>query len=80
VTPSSRLTGSGLWTRLAACVTLACAPLALALLTEGLWAGGDARVVFLLAFGLALATGAVMLLRAGDARHGRAGAGAPAGP
>jgi GAF domain-containing protein len=52
---------------------LACAPLALALLTEGRWAG-DARVVFLLAFGLALATGAVLLVRTGDAREARAAA------
>ena len=71
VTPSSRLAGSGLWTRLAACVALACGPLAVALLTEGRWAGEDSRVLFLLALGLALATGAVLLLRAGDARRAR---------
>jgi GAF domain-containing protein/anti-sigma regulatory factor (Ser/Thr protein kinase) len=70
-TASSRLGGSGLWTRLAACVALACGPLVLALVTEGGWAGEGSRVVFLLAFGLALATGAVLLLRAGDARRAR---------
>ena len=43
----------------------------LALVTEGGWAGEGSRVVFLLAFGLALATGAVLLLRAGDARKDR---------
>ncbi len=52
-------------------MALACGPLAVALLTEGRWAGEDSRVVALLALGLALATGAVLLLRAGAAREAR---------
>jgi GAF domain-containing protein len=52
-------------------VVLACAPLAVALLTEGRGADPGARVGVLLAFGLALAAAAALLLRAADARTAR---------
>ena len=50
---------------------LACAPLAVALLTEGRGADPGARAGVLLAFGLALAVAVALLLRAADARTAR---------
>ena len=67
-TASSRLSGSRSWTRMGACALLVCAPLAVALLTEGRGTDPITRIAVLLAFGLALAVGAVLLLRASDAR------------
>jgi GAF domain-containing protein/two-component sensor histidine kinase len=52
-------------------VVLAGAPLAVALLTEGRGADPGTRVGVLLAFGLALAAAAALLLRAADARTAR---------
>jgi two-component system, NtrC family, sensor kinase len=52
-------------------VALACAPLAVALLTEGRWAGGGARALLLVGFGLALAVVAALALRRVDARPDR---------
>jgi GAF domain-containing protein/two-component sensor histidine kinase len=52
-------------------VALACAPLAVALLTEGRWADGGARALLLVAFGLVLASLAALALHRVDGRPGR---------
>ncbi|HEY1333624.1 MAG TPA: GAF domain-containing protein, partial [Myxococcaceae bacterium] len=54
---------------MAASLTLACAPLTVTFLTEGRGLDSSVRVAILLAFGLVLAAGAVLLLRAADARR-----------
>ena len=52
-------------------MVLVCAPLAVAFLSEGRGADPGTRIGVLFAFGLALAAGAVLLLRAADARAAR---------
>ena len=51
-----------------ACALLVCAPLAVALLTEGRGTDPITRIAVLLALGLALAVAVALLLRAADAR------------
>jgi GAF domain-containing protein/anti-sigma regulatory factor (Ser/Thr protein kinase) len=74
VTPSSRPPGSRSWVRFLACVLVAWGPLTIALLTEGRALDAVPRILVLVAFGAAVAAGAVLLLDRSDARGGRDGA------
>jgi two-component system NtrC family sensor kinase len=69
VTSSSRLPGTRFWVRLAACIAVALGPLTVALLTEGGSLDPVSRTLVVIAFGAAVAAGAVLVLRRSDTRE-----------